>query len=106
MSVGIQMGNVKGIMVVDKTFDAANVLANVTAEQDVTVAGVNVGDFVFANPQSFNAGLGVVGARAKSANTIALTYSNNTGSAINAASMTIRFLIIRPEATGNTVIAF
>ncbi|WWQ12990.1 hypothetical protein PQ43W_44 [Ralstonia phage PQ43W] len=58
------------------------VAANTTAEQTFAVAGLNVGDAVFVNKPTAQTGLGVVGARVSAANTLALTFSNNTASPI------------------------
>lgn len=103
---GILMGNVKGIAVIDKTFDPASVSANTSAEQDVTVTGVKLGDMVFVNLQTASAGLSTGGARVKAADTISITFVNSTASPINASSATYRLLIVRPEVTGATSFAF
>lgn len=60
----------------------ASVAANTTAEQTFTVSGVQVGDFVDVNKPTAQAGLGIVGARVSAANTLAITFSNNTASPI------------------------
>lgn len=64
------------------TLSPTAVTANETAEQTFTVAGVNVGDVVFVNKPTAQAGLGIVGARVSAANTVGITFSNNTGSSI------------------------
>lgn len=58
------------------------VAANTTAEQTFTVNGLAVGDAMFVNKPTAQAGLGIVGARVSAANTLAITFSNNTGLAI------------------------
>lgn len=60
----------------------AAVGANTTAEQTFAVTGVAVGDVVFVNKPTAQAGLGIVGARVSAANTLAITFSNNTGVSI------------------------
>lgn len=57
----------------------ALVAANTTAEQTFAVAGLAVGDVVFVNKPTAQAGLGIVGARVSASNTLAITFSNNTG---------------------------
>ena len=56
--------------------------ANTTAEQTFTVAGIALGDVVFVNKPTVQAGLGIAGCRASAANQVAITFSNNTGSGI------------------------
>jgi hypothetical protein len=103
---GITMGNVYGIAIVDITFDAASVAANTSAEQDITVPGVRVGDHVACNAQSITAGLSLGGARAKAADTVSVTFTNSTASPIDAPSKVYRFIIHRPEVVGATSFGF
>lgn len=65
------------------TLSPAQVAANTTAEQALTVTGVTTADTLLnvVKPTT-QAGLGIVGARISAANTIAVTFSNNTGVAI------------------------
>ena len=60
----------------------AQVAANTTAEQTFTVTGLAVGDVVFVNKPTAQAGLGIVGARVSAANTLAITFVNATASPI------------------------
>lgn len=60
----------------------AAVAANTTAEQTFAVTGLAVGDVVFVNKPTAQAGLGIVGARVSAANTLAITFSNNTAGSI------------------------
>jgi hypothetical protein len=64
------------------TISPAQVAANTTAEQTFTLAGVQVGDVVYVSKPTTQAGLGIVNVRVSAANTLAITFSNNTGSAI------------------------
>lgn len=95
---GIITGNVRGLSVATVTFNPASVAANTTAEQDMTVPGVSVGDFVDVRKPTLTAGLGVVNARAKSANVVAVTFSNNTGSPIDAPSEAYLVMCIKSDA--------
>lgn len=80
------------------TFDPASVAANITAEQDVTVADVMATDIALAAipPVALNAGLGVVAVRVKALNTVTVRISNCTAGALDAASGTWTFAICRP----------
>lgn len=56
--------------------------ANTTAEQTFTIPGLQVGDYVSVVKPTLQAGLGIVNARVSATNTLAITYSNNTGGGI------------------------
>ena len=64
------------------TLSPAAVGAATTAEQTFTVTGLAVGDVVFVNKPSAQAGLGIVGARVSAANTLAITFANVTVASI------------------------
>lgn len=65
------------------TLSPAQVGINTTAEQTFTVTGLEAGDMVLSvNKPTAQAGLGIVGWRVSAANTLAITFSNNTGTAI------------------------
>lgn len=66
----------------------ASVAANTTAEQTFTVAGLVSGAPVIVNKPSAQVGLGIAGARASAANTLAINYVNDTGTAIVPAAET------------------
>ena len=73
----------------------SSVSANTTSEQPFTVTGLTAADKVFVNKPSHQAGLGIVNARVSSNNTIAITFMNNTGSAITPTSETYQIFAIR-----------
>jgi len=60
----------------------ALIVLNTTAEQTFTVQGLALNDAVWVCKPTAQAGLGVVNARVSAANTLAITFSNNTGSSI------------------------
>lgn len=62
--------------VVSKSLDVASVAANTSAEQDFTVTGLAVGDFVQVSKPSLSAGLVIGNARVKAANTLSITFGN------------------------------
>lgn len=73
---------IKSIYHTTASLSPAQVAANTTAEQTFTVTGLAVGDYVNVNKPTAQAGLGIVGTRVSAANTLAITFSNNTASPI------------------------
>lgn len=59
-----------------------SVAPNTTAEQTFTVAGLTSGTPVFVNKPGAQVGLSVGNARVSAANTLAITYTNNTAATI------------------------
>lgn len=83
------------IVVYSQSLDVASVAANTTAEQTFTVTGLTTADKVFVNKPSLNAGLGIVNARVSAADTLALTFVNATGAAIDPAAETYAIVALR-----------
>ena len=84
--------------VVRFTFDPASVAAATTAEQTVTIPGLQVGDIVFdASKPTNTAGIAVVNARVSAANTLALTFINATAAPVDPPSETYTLFVFRPE---------
>lgn len=79
------------------SIDVASVAANTTAEQDFTLTGLKVGDYVGVNKPSLSAGLGVSGVRVKAADTLSITFVNATGSGIDPAAETYTIWVMRAE---------
>jgi len=65
------------------TLNPGSVNANTTSEQTFTVTGLNVADLVIVNKPSHTAGVGIVNARVSAADTLAITFMNTTGGAID-----------------------
>lgn len=103
---GITLGNVYGLMVVTLPLDVTSVAANTTAERTLTVPGVRVGDMVFVNKPSLSAGLGVCNARVSAADTIAITFNNNTASGIDPASENYTILVVRADSGVRSGVSF
>lgn len=101
MSSGIITGNIASFGVASVTLSPALVAANTTAEQTFTVPGIKVGDAVVeVNKPTSQAGLGIVGVRVSAANTIGITFGNNTAAGITpTASETYQVIWARPDAT-------
>lgn len=83
------------IVVYSQSLDVASVAINTTAEQTFTVTGLTTADKVFVNKPSLTAGLGVVNARVSAANTLAITFVNATGTAIDPAAETYAIVALR-----------
>lgn len=101
MSSMIPRGNINELQIVSVALTPSAVSANTTAQQTFTVTGVKVGDVVVAvEKPSHQAGLGIVGARVTAANTVGITFSNNTGAGITpTAGETYDFVIARLDST-------
>ena len=72
-------GNIANQFLLGVALSPAAVGANTTAEQTFTVQGLLVGDEVNVSKPTTQAGIGIVNARVSAANTLAITFSNNTG---------------------------
>lgn len=97
MSIGIIQGNVKAMGVFQISIDLGNTATVTTAEHDITVPGLRVGDFVFVNKPSHSTGLGIANARVKAADTLSITTVNPTAGGINPSAETFTVLWARPE---------
>lgn len=89
--------------IITQSIDVASVSANTSAEQDFTVTGLKVGDFVQVNKPSLSAGLIIGNVRVKAADTLSITFGNLTGSPINPAAETYTIKWFRPEKTFTAV---
>jgi hypothetical protein len=93
-------GNLVKQSVISVTLTPALIVLNTTAEQTFTVNGLLPGDMVLVNKPTTQAGLGIVGSRVSAANTLAITFSNNTGSSITpTAAQAYLVLVSRPDST-------
>lgn len=76
-------GKITRVNVYQPTLSPASVAVNTTAEQTFTVTGLKTTDFIASvSKPTAQAGLGIVGWRVSAANTLAITFSNNTAAAI------------------------
>jgi hypothetical protein len=100
MGSGVITGNIRALGVADVALSPAQVAANTTAEQAFTVPGILASDVVHSvSKPTAQAGLGIVGWRVSAANTVAITFSNNTGAGITpTAGETYRIAWMRPDA--------
>lgn len=94
------LGNIPKQSVLSVTLSPALVLANTTAEQTFTVNGLLVGDMAVVTKPTAQAGLGVVNSRVSANNTLAITFSNNTGASITPTASEVYFVLVsRPDRT-------
>lgn len=93
-SKSIQAGN--SVAKFTAALTPASVAASTSAEQLFTVTGIAVGDAVFVNKPTAQAGLGIVGIRASAVNEVGITFGNFTVAAITpTAAETYTFGVIR-----------
>lgn len=97
MTTGVSFGNAENISLVTAVVDVASVAAATTVQQTATVLGVQVGDFVTAAPSTFTAGLNYGACIVTAANTVAITVTNASAGALDPASQTFTFLVVRSE---------
>lgn len=97
---GVNLGNVRAMGVASVTLSPALIVLNTTAEQTFTVPGLLPGDVIISvNKPTTQAGLGIVNARVSAADTIGITFSNNTGSSITpTASQVYLIAWARPDS--------
>ncbi len=62
----------------------ASTAANTTAEQDVTVPGLRVGDVVIVSKPTAQAGIGVAGVRVSDTDTLSIVFNNPTAAGVTA----------------------
>lgn len=96
----LPFGNVQISALLAVALTPAQVAANTTAEQTFTVNGLIIGDFVEVNKPTSQAGLGLANFRVSAANTLAITFSNNTAAGITpTAGESYQILVVRPIAS-------
>lgn len=94
------LGNLVKQSVISVTLTPAAIVLNTTAEQTFTVNGLLAGDVVCVNKPTAQAGLGIVGCRVSAANTLGITFSNNTASSITpTAAQVYKVVVSRPDST-------
>lgn len=96
ITLGASGTKITQIKAYSQTITPASVAANTTAEQTFTVTGLTTADKVTLNPGAApTAGTGIVGVRVSAADTLAVTYSNNTAGALTPVSSTCLILATR-----------
>ena len=81
-SSGALRGNAGTVTVYATTQSPTSVAPNTTAEQTITVTGVATGQLVIVNKPTAQAGLALAASRVSAANTVALTFGNDTAATI------------------------
>ena len=101
-------GNTQQLYVMKATLSPAQVAINTTAEQTFTVPGLRLStDMICAvSKPTAQAGLGIVGWRVTANDTLGITFSNNTGTAITpTASQVYLIQVARIDGDAKTAIA-
>ena len=98
MTTGIEMGNAANISLVTATFDVASVAAATSVQQTVTVNGIRTSDYVAVVNATHTAGLIYGPCVASANNTVLMTIANVTAGALDPASQTLTFLVVRAES--------
>lgn len=99
-TVQLSTGNIWKSGLFSITLSPALIVLNTTAEQTFANTGIGLlpGDYVAVNKPTAQAGLGIVGTRVSAADTLAITFSNNTGSSITpTASEVYLVYVVRPQ---------
>ena len=97
MTVGIISSNILGMKIINATVDLGSVAANTSEEETFTLSGVKIGDFVIVQSDDLEAGIILGSARVEAADTVTVEVINTTGSAVDAASSTMKVLVARFE---------
>lgn len=97
MGTTIHAGNVAGISIVTVAVDLGSVAANTSEEETATVSGVKLGDVVVCLDSALSAGQLIGNARVSAADTVILQVINTTAGAIDAASRSMKFLVVRQD---------
>lgn len=105
MSLGIILGNMQAMGVASVTLSPALVALNTTAEQTFTVPGLRATDAILSvSKPTAQAGLGIVGYRVAGADSIGITFSNNTGGNITPTAAQVYLIAwARPESVQTAV---
>lgn len=102
MSVSTYSGNARGITIVEATVDLGSVAANTTETETATVSGVKTTDVILAAIKpTLEAGLLIGTAWVSAADTVSIQVANVTGSPINEASETWRFVVLRRDGAAD-----
>ena len=96
-----QAGATPGTLV----WSAAQVAANTTSELTTTVPGLLPGDIcdLYLVSAAMTTGLQIANVRVSAANTLAVTWANNTGAAVTVPTATWNANVTRPEITGSAL---
>lgn len=104
-SSDLARGNLLYLNLLGITLSPVAVGANTTAEQTFTVKGLFTTDVIVSiTKPTAQAGLGIVGFRVSAADTLAITFSNNTGGGITpTAGQLYKVLVARPSNPGQSL---
>jgi len=86
--------------VVSATLTPVSTAAGTSAEQTLTVQGLTTDMFVSVNPPAATDYLGIAGVRVSAANTLAVTFTNQSSAGLTSASGIYKVYWFRPEVPG------
>lgn len=104
MSNGIIAGNCASITRLSATVDLGSVAANTSETETTTVAGVKSGDTVILEKPSLEAGIVIGNCWVSADDTVSIQVINSTASAVDAASETMYFTVLRFENNAGRVL--
>lgn len=94
----IARGNILYVGMVQATLTPVSVAGATAAEQNFTIPGLQLNDFLDVNCNSAQtAGIGIGNARVSAANTMTLEFSNSTAGALTPVSGTYNINVSRAE---------
>jgi hypothetical protein len=100
-SSDVLVGNAQFLLLLQATLSPAAVNTITAPEQTFTVKGLLVGDMVFVQKPTAQAGLGIVGSRVTAADTLGITFVNPTaGNITPTAGEIYTIVVIRRENPG------
>ena len=105
MAYSTLSGNLANASIVTVSVDLGSVAANTSEEETATVTGVKLGDFVVCMDSALSAGQVIAQARVSAADTVTLQVINTTAGAIDAASRSMTFLVVRRDGQAITRVA-
>ena len=86
---------IKAMARISQSLTPVSVAAATCAEQNFTVAGLQVGDFVDVAPPGITAGVAPIIARVSAANTLTVTFVNPTAGALTPAAGVYQIQVTR-----------
>ena len=105
MGIGIIQGNMRGMGILEFTYDPSSISAATTEQQTVTVPGVKVGDVVVIIKGSLDSGVAIAGTQVTATDTVKITWVNATAAPVNPPSETYKCLWFRPEGGTSAAIS-
>ena len=98
-STTLSRGNIIASFVIAPALTPVSVAGAISAEQNFTIPGIQVGDFVDVYAQvAQTAGIGISNSRVSAANILTVSFSNTTAGALVPVAGSYAMIISRPES--------